>query len=160
MMRKLYILILLLLNAGLLQAGVVEKTFYFNNYKVGSKGIYQTLNFDNTIQSGIAGEPVLPWQEIVLMLPPGEVASTMEVIEEDLTAIPGSFLLFPKQQVRPISEDKATEFTRNEKVYRQNESYPVQTTGHLMTQYLNGFPFALATYTPLRYHPLSKQISY
>lgn len=159
-MKKLYLLILFICHGIILQAGIVEKTFYFSNYKIESKGIYQMVNFGNTLLSGKPGEPMLPWQEVVLMLPPGEVAGSMEAIEENLTAIPGSFLLYPQQQVRPISSDKPVEFIRNEKVYMQTIIYPGQTTGKLMTQYLNGFAFALSTYTPLRYYPLKKQLFY
>ncbi len=159
-MKRLYLIIFFICHGIILQAGIVEKIFYFTNYKIESKGIYQTVNFGNTLLSGKPGEPMLPWQEIVLLLPPGEVAGSMEVIEENLTAIPGSFLLYPQQKVRPISSDQPVEFIRNEKVYMQTRIYPDQTTGKLMTQYLNGFAFALATYTPLRYHPIKKQLFY
>ncbi len=152
--------ILLVFQAHLLSAGIVEKTFYFNNYKIESNGIYQTVNFGNTILSGIPGEPLLPWCQIVLMLPPGEAARSLEVVEEEETVIPGQFLIYPKQNVRPISKGKSGEFIRNDEVYNIEGAYPVRATGQLLTQYLNGYAFALSAFTPVRYNPGMGQLSY
>ncbi|MCX6303614.1 MAG: C25 family cysteine peptidase [Bacteroidetes bacterium] len=158
---KIALLFLLVLGQGIiLQAGVVEKTFYFSNYAIESKGSYQTVNFGNTLLSGIPGEPLLPWHDVVLMLPPGEAAESMEIIEEDETPVPGSVLLFPKQPVRPISSGNAGEFARNDKVYSQSDVYPARRSGQLLTQYLNGYAFALCTFTPARYRPANRALSY
>jgi hypothetical protein len=143
-----------------LKAGIVEKTFYFNKYNIESKGAFQTVNFGNTRLAGIPGEPLLPWHEIVLMLPPGESALSMEIVEAEQTVIPGSFTLYPQQTVHPISAGNSGEFIRNEKVYLQDKIYPAGTSGQLMTQHLNGFSFALSTYTPLRYNPARKSLTY
>lgn len=152
--------LLFVFHGIILQAGIVEKTFYFSNYKIETKGLYQTLNFENTILSGIPGEPVLPWHEVVLMLPPGESSESIEIIEENETAVAGSFLLFPKQYDQPLSADKPVEFVRNDKVYRQTDIYPGRQTGQLLTQYMNGYAFALCTFTPVRYKPASKTLTY
>ena len=158
---KINILFLLaVFHAQMLSAGIVEKTFYFSNYKIESNGYYQTVNFGNTILSGIPGEPLLPWHEIVLMLPPGEAATSLEIVGEEETVIPGQFMIFPKQHVRPISMESSGEFVRHDKVYRYNGIYPTQATGHLLTQYLNGYAFALSTFTPVKYNPAKKTLSY
>ena len=144
----------------ILQAGIVEKTFYFSNVKIESRDAFQTVNFDNTILSGIPGEPLLPWHEVVLMLPPGESAESIEVINEQETTMPGTFILPPKQPVSHTFSEKPGEFVRNEKVYQQQESYPARETGHLLTQYYNGYAFALCTFTPVRYNPAAGKLSY
>ena len=159
-MKKTFFILLFTGTGILVNAGIIEKTFYFNNYTIQTKGSYQTINFANTALSGITGEPVLPWQEIVLLLPPGEVAASMNVIEEDLTELPGSFIIYPQQAVKPTSSDTAASFAKKESVYHQSGNYPLEIRGQLMTQYLDGFAFALSSYTPLRYNPLSKQIFY
>ncbi|MFZ4522947.1 MAG: C25 family cysteine peptidase [Bacteroidales bacterium] len=159
-MKRCIILILLMFGSAGLRAGSVEKTFFFTSYTIENRGLWQTVNFDNTLLSGIPGEPLLPWHEIVLMLPPGEVAESIELTEEDETTVPGNILLFPKQYVRPASDDKPAEFFRNDRIYRQNGAYPVQRTGHLLTQYLNGVGFALCTFTPVKYNPGERSLSY
>ncbi|MEI7727640.1 MAG: C25 family cysteine peptidase [Bacteroidota bacterium] len=159
-MKKSLFILFAMLNGILLQAGIVEKTFYFDSYKIESRGVYQTVNFGNTILAGVTGDPMLPWHEITLMLPPGEAAETIEVIEENEKTIPGSFLIYPKQEVRPLSTEKPFAFVKNEKVYRQTFDYPVRRTGHLMTQYLNGYAFALCTFTPVKYNPASGTLTF
>jgi hypothetical protein len=159
-MKNTFILIFLVFHGIILQAGVVEKTFYFSNYQIETRGACQTVNFGNTILSGIPGEPTLPWQEVVLMLPPGESAASMEIITEDETAIPGSFTLYPKQPARPVSSGSSGDFTRNDQVYSQDKTYPAEANGHLLTQYLNGYAFAISTVTPVKYNPVKKTLSY
>ena len=41
-----------------------------------------------------------------------------------------------------------------------NGNYPVTPSGHLLTQYLNGFAFALSTFTPVNYNPATGKVSY
>ncbi|MDP1620871.1 MAG: C25 family cysteine peptidase [Bacteroidales bacterium] len=159
-MKNILLFMLAMVYGILVPAGTVEKTFYFSNSKTENIGIYQTVNFGNTILSGIPGEPLLPWHEVAVMLPPGESAISVEIIEEYETAVPGSFLLYPKQPVQPISAEKTGEFIRNEKVYMKTGTYPDQKTGHLLTQYLNGYAFALCTFTPVRYNPSKRTLSY
>ena len=149
-----------ILQAIILQAGTVEKTFYFSRYKVESRGPWQTVTFGNTILSGIPGEPTLPWHQVALMLPPGETAASVEIIDEQETAVPGSLLLYPAQPVQPTNTEKPGEFVRNNKVYGTDGIYPASRTGHLLTQYLNGYSFALCTFTPVKYNPARKSLSY
>ena len=159
-MKKSILLLFILLYNSILFAGNVEKTFRFGNYKTNAIGEYQTLNFENTQLSGLPGEPVLPYHEIILMLPPGEAAGSIEITGEEETVIPGSFVLYPKQEVQPLSRGSSGKFIKNDRIYKLNAVYPAQSTGRLMTQFLNGFAFALCTFTPVKYNPATGKISY
>ena len=159
-MRK-YILFLSLLSiSGILSAGIVEKTFRFANYTIRTTGDYKTVNFDNTQLSGIPGEPVLPYREIVLMLPPGEAAASVELTGEEETVLPGTFIIYPKQEVQPLSATSPGKFIKNDGIYKLITVYPPGPTGRLMTQYLNGYAFALCTFTPVKYYPSTGKLSY
>ena len=136
-----------------LSAGNVEKVYYFDNYTISQTGLYHTFSFPGTRLSGLPGEPVLPFHEVVLLLPPGETAESIEIIGENAVDVPGTYMLFPKQEVKPISEGYSGPFIKNEKVYQKDAVYPTKPYGHLMTQILNGFPFALCTFTPVQYNP-------
>jgi hypothetical protein len=141
-------------------AGTVEKTFYFNAPSIETIGTYQKVSFRNTVLSGYAGEPMLPYHEIFLMLPPGEIAVSINMTGENEVTLTGKYLLFPNQYPQPISKGSSGEFVKNEKVYAFNGNYPPQTTGTLMTQYLNGYAFALSTFTPVKYNPAKGEVSY
>ena len=150
----------MMIHVPFLFAGTVVKTFSFGHYKIESRGAYQTFCFDNTLQCGIPGEPLLPWQAVVLMLPPGEAACSIQVVYEDETLVPGQFRVEPKQHVRPATEDKPGEFLLNARVYRQHRVYKVPASGPLLTQYLNGFALGLSSFTPVRYNPGEKRLAY
>jgi hypothetical protein len=160
LMKKIALLSFVFFLGSALIAGNVEKTFHFGKYKINNVGIYQTVTFDNTKLSGLPGEPSLSYQAISLMLPPGEVATGIEISGEDEILIPGTFDLFPQQYSLPISESADGVFIKNETIYNFNGKYPASPTGSLSTQYLNGYAFALSTFTPMTYNPAARKLSY
>jgi len=160
-MKKCKLFIFLLLSiTGPSLAGTSEKTFWFKTYSIHANGDYQTVSFPGTRISGLPGEPSLPYHEISLLLPPGESAESIKIIGEDETVISGSFSLFPKQYARPTFDTVSHELIRNQLVYQYNGIYPAQPEGKLITQYLNGYAFALSSFTPVRYNPATGKLSY
>ena len=159
-MKKQIFIILALFPALFLSAGTVEKTFCFNTYKVESDGGWQTLSFGNTLLAGVPGEPLLPWQDVVLMLPPGEAATSVQIVYGDEAVIPVQLLIRPKQRVRPISDGKPGEFLQNKQVYQQHGIYSTPPHGPLATQYMNGYAFAIFSFTPVKYNPGMRQVSW
>jgi len=141
-------------------ACMVEKTFYFSRPSVEQKGIYQTLRFPNTVLSGVVGEPMLPWHSLSLMLPPGEAAVAIEITGELEATIPGALLLYPQQPPQPTSQPGDGRLSMNRELYNRNMDYPGQRTGKLMTGYLNGYGFALCTFTPVTYNPATRSLRY
>ncbi len=156
---KLILFSLLFIYANI-NAQVIEKTYYFDNYKITKTADHEIINFDNTMLTGKTGEPVLPYQSVSLLLPPGEVAESIEVIGEDEVNISGTFSLYPQQYVRPMSEESSGEFVKNELAYSMTTAYPSSQTGELITQYMNGYSIALSTFTPLKYFPASGKVSF
>jgi hypothetical protein len=159
-MKKSFLSFLTLFLVVSLFAGNVTKTFYFSSYSVKEIGTYKTFNFGNTTLSGIPGEPVLPYQTVSLLLPPGEKAVSMSITGSEEITVPGSMQLYPQQPPRPISQGPSNEFLKNNQVYASTGRYPAKATGHLMNQYLNGFAFALSSFTPVQYNPAAGTISF
>ncbi len=141
-------------------AGSVEKTFTFSKVAIGQNGRYQTITLDGTMLAGLNGEPMLPYHQVAMMLPPGEKAISITVVGEMPTAIPGTFELYPQQYMQPVSSPQTGSFIRNEKIYQSDASYPSTPTGNLINSYLNGYAFALSTFTPVIYNPARKAVSY
>jgi len=156
---KLILFSLLFIYANI-NAQVIEKTYYFDNYKRTQTADHETINFKNTLLTGKLGEPVLPYQSVSLLLPPGEIAESIEMIGEDEVTIPGKFKIYPQQYVRPISENISGEFVKDEFIYAMTSAYPSTQTGELITQYMNGYSIALSTFTPLKYYPASGKVSF
>jgi hypothetical protein len=159
-MKKIIISSLILLLTFTLFAGNVEKVFTFSNVKVGQIGQYQSISLDNTMLAGLHGEPMLPYHQVALMLPPGEKAVAIHIIGEMLTTIEGTYDLFPQQMMQPVSGAHDGKFIKNEAVYRSAANYPATPAGNLINSYLNGYAFALSTFTPVIYNPARKSVSY
>jgi hypothetical protein len=68
-------------------AGNVEKTFTFSQVKIEQNGQYQSVTLDHTMLAGLNGEPMLPYHQVAMMLPPGEKAVSIRIIGEALTTI-------------------------------------------------------------------------
>ncbi len=141
-------------------AGNVEKVFTFSKVTIGQNGQYQTISLDNTMLAGLHGEPMLPYHQIALMLPPGEKAVSIQIMGEALTPIAGTFELYPQQLMQPISKGSDGKFIKNEAVYHSSANYPATPSGNLLNAYLNGYSFALSTFTPVVYNPANKTASY
>lgn len=160
-MKKInFLLFVVLCVYANLNARVIEKTYYFDNYQIAQIDNYETINFNNTLLTGKTGEPVLPYHSISLLLPPGEIAESIEMIGEDETTIPGNFTIYPQQFVRPVSEGTSGEFVKNELIYSMTGAYPSSQTGEIITQFMNGYSIALSAFTPLKYYPASGSASF
>jgi len=159
-MKKLILFVSFYFALHIANAGIIEKPYYFDNHKIANLGVYQTISFDNTFLTGKTGEPVLPYSSVSLLLPPGEVAKSIEIILVDEVIIDGSFLLYPQQSSQPLSKPGSGIFKKNEKVYTTNSQYPEKPSGELLTEYMNGYSIALSSFTPVRYNPVSGQLSY
>lgn len=159
-MKRLAFLILVLVFSVGANAATVEKTYHFGKYTVNQSGDYQMIRFANTLLTGLPGEPALPYLAVSLLLPPGEVAVSIECIGEDEIVLPGNFRLFPQQHVQPVSKGISGGFIMDKTVYSFNGIYPAQPEGKLITSFMNGYAFALSSFTPLRYNPSTGQVSY
>jgi len=159
-MKKIFLLACLV-SVTLFSFGTeVTKVFYFSSPIIKQVGEYQMIRFENTLLQGKTGEPVLPFASVSLMVPPGEYVRSMQIIPEEETVIPGSFMLYPQQPVQPLSIGSTGKFEKNELVYSTNISYPAHRFTGPNMQYLNGYGFALGTFTPLTYNPVTGAVSF
>jgi hypothetical protein len=159
-MKKLLLISLVVFFSLVSFGGTIVKIYHFDKVKIKSIGNYQTISFPNTILSGNAGEPMVPWSAVSLILPPGESAREIRMESSGFVEIPGSFNILPQQNIRPVSKGTDGTFLKNENVYSSGSSYPVVNKGRLSTSYLNGYAFGLCTFTPLVYYPALQKAGY
>ncbi|MEI6059485.1 MAG: C25 family cysteine peptidase, partial [Bacteroidota bacterium] len=141
-------------------AGKVEQVYHFSGPSVRNVDGYQQLSFNDAMPTALPGQPVLPYRQVNLMLPPGESAIGIEIIFENEVVLSGKYNLYPQQEVRPVSAGSSGNFLKDEVVYSLNESFPSDPKGQLVTAFLNGRSFALSTFTPARYNPVTGKLSY
>ncbi len=147
-----FLIILLLLNVAL-YAGIVEHNYHFSDLRIEQVNGYQTIRFPNTVLMGTPGAPLLPYRSVSLILPPGKIATKIEIIPSGEQTVAGSFKLLPAQYPRPISAPKNGAFTRNPEIYNSSTPYPANRLGKLKTYFMNGYGFALSLFTPVTFIP-------
>jgi len=103
---------------------------------------------------------MMPWEAVSLVLPPGESAREIHMQGSGFVELQGNFLIQPQQDISPISKGDNGRFLKNESVYNSSTAYPLVNTGNLNTSYLNGYAFALCTFTPLVYYPSLQKAGY
>ena len=160
MKKKLLSILLFIFLFISLNAEIIEKKYYFNNYEIIELDGYQIINFENTLLTGKAGEPTLPYKDVSLLLPPGEIAESIEIIGYEETELVGFFELYPQQHSQPISEGRSGEFVKDLEVYNSDVQYPEKLYGELSTHFMNGYSFGFSAFTPIKYFPSTGKISF
>jgi len=61
-MKKFQLSILLLFAATLLNASIIEKTWYTGEYTIQKSGDYQIIQIENSLTTGIAGNLTSRWK--------------------------------------------------------------------------------------------------
>lgn len=159
-MKKTIFLILCLMACLFVSAQTIEKTYYFGQPSVAMMQGYEQIQFTGCMQSAIAGQPSLPWQNVSLMLPQGTEATAIEVVLSDFQTMEGSHNLYPYQTALTYSDPVRKQFEKDEALYASKSIYPAQAHGQLSTQYLNGVGFAFSAFTPVQYIPGTGEVRY
>lgn len=157
-MKKTISLFFTLLFISASFAQTIEKTYIFGIPQVKDFNEFQILNLENTLNCGITGEPLLPYQDVRLLLPPGQRAVSIEFVYKDETTIVLNSQIYPQQSSKPLSQPEKFQFKKSEYIYSNDSFYPTAQTGKLITQYLNGYAFALSSFTPVRYNPVTGEL--
>ena len=153
-------MVLVLVSLGAMQAQVLEKTYHFRQPLITTVDGYTTISFGNTMPAGIAGEPMLPYHSVSLLLPPGTAAKDIVLLTGEKVTFDDTFTIYPMQHSRPLSEGASGTFVINSQVYQSDAAYPATLHGHITTQYMNGYAVAMCSFTPVEYIPETGQISY
>lgn len=159
-MKKILLLSLAILIAIVSQSKTIEKTFFFNNFNVIQQGSYSIIQAEGALNTAITGQPLLPWYAAKFLLPPGEVIESVEYIGQDMTTIPGSYQLMPKQYSQPVSKGKSGVFAKDEIIYNSNSLYPIDNISNKETSFWAGHSIGMVNYTPLMYEAKNGLISY
>ncbi len=159
-MKKFTIPFFLIFIAASTFAGTISHTYYFNDPSVRQVGSFQVLAFENTLVTGKAGEPALPYQAVRLLLPPGEEAVSVNYSYEDESFLNGTFTIYPQQPSRPVSLGSDGIFHQDAEIYSSQNAYPAKASGEFSTHFMNGHSFLLTTFTPVKYIPADGKVSF
>ncbi len=140
------------------KAQTIEKTYRFDNYTFEAVGQYEHISFDGSMQSACSGQPDMPWQSIMLALPPHAEADDIDVELGGFTELDGVHSLYPHQPAKAYSDTTRHIFEIDANSYRSSDTYPKTNKGKLTTQYLNGVGIAMSSFCPVEYIPSTGKI--
>jgi hypothetical protein len=123
-MKTLIVTLLTMLATTVLYAQTIEQTYYFDEPEITQTGEFDIVTFENALNTGLTGEPTLPYQAVKLLLPPGYEAAKVEIISKSEHTLDGEFHLYPAQASRPLSEGHSYDFSYNTTVYTKDAIYP------------------------------------
>lgn len=161
-MKRIFTLLIVICTFSSVRADIIRHTYNMADPQVKTTAGYTTLQFEGTLLSGKAGEPALPWHAVKLLLPPGHEAVSITVEGSDHVTLNGYYKLYPMQHSRPLSDKspRPDEVFINASVYSSETDYPKSLTGNLSTHFMNGYGYALATFTPVSYNPAKGTVKY
>lgn len=153
--------LILLLSAGFCGfAARIERVYHIGEPVFSQQDNYTVISFDGTQLLGEPGKATLPFFPVKLLLPPGEVAVSIDITFEQPVKLGGQYDLLPRQEARPISQGESGEWLKDEDFYNSTRQYPARLKYQVETQFYNGSGIALSAFTPVRYVPARKEVMY
>lgn len=159
-MKRIITLLILVIAVTSANSAVIRKSYDVTNYSIITADGYQSISFDDMLVAGRTGEPGLPYYAIKLLLPPGHEAVSISFEGKDKVELQGYYKLYPMQYSRPLSDQQKSSFMINSNVYESSATYPQISTGALTTHFMNGYAYALSTFTPVQYNPAEGKLSW
>jgi len=150
-----------LLVAAWLGAGVVQQTYTIPQPTVQFSDGWHHIGLDGGIVLTDPGMPELPAWPVSLLLPPGEKVVSVELTQSEPVSVAGGLNVYPQQIPVPLSRQQSATFTApNAAVYEVNSFWPAVDRTAFHTQYLRGHSIALLNLWPVKYNPVSGELTY
>lgn len=156
---------LILVLASALSAGELYQTVRFSptDLVFSKAGGYDVVELNGCPASSDVGKPRLPRLVQALVMPAGAQVRSVEVVFIEEGSLEGTYDIIPAQPDVPLPMP-GRKFTTSEPspdlgVYSVNEAYPSKVVRTLGTGTLCGYSIGHVEINPVRYNPVSKQLT-
>jgi len=110
---------------------------------------------------GNPGEPLLPVKGVNVLIPPGKIVNSKEVICGEKVVLAGEYDVNHAQVPAPLSISSGFEYTgRNKEIYDSDDIFPQEKKRLIADQDLCGYEITTFTLHPVEYKPKSGELSY
>ena len=122
---------------------------------------FSSISLQNLPKFGNAGEPLLPFKPIKVLLPPGHKIKKVE-INGEINELDGEYIIEPRGQTIPTGFINFTieDIYINQSLYNSSTCYPGIIYEHTFTGEFRGFEIPLLNLYPVRYNPKQKKLEY
>ncbi len=158
---KFYITIFaLFVLPSFLWGDVITKTYHFSAPEIVKQADGSVLiDFGTSYQMGLSGGPTLPVHKIALLLPPGHIATGIEVEFKGPMSLEGDIFLAPHQSPKPMGNVFAKHKEVNLQLYQQTTAIDGPDPD-VHTHFLFGHAVAIGVISPVKYVPAGQDLSY
>ena len=158
--RFFIIIFALIISPSFLWGNVIKKTYHFSAPEVKRQADGSVLiDFRTSYQMGLSGGPTMPVHKIALLLPPGHIATGIEVNFKNPMSLEGDYFLAPHQSPKPTGIPSATHKEINHQLYQQTTAIDGPDPA-VHTHFLFGHAVAIGVISPLQYIPAGQEVNY
>ncbi len=160
-MKKFIILFILSVVLVGLSASEIYQTVTFSAPVIEAEDGYELVMLKDCRAIGHPGEPLLPRFPVSLLLPPGQIAEKVEIIDSRINKLSNSCTVKPVQQEYPIGYTEDIAFTQPDpRIYNSDNVFPAQIWDGLQTHFSRGHGIAYFNICPFEYFPKTGEIFY
>lgn len=155
------LLVLSILIPGILLAGVITKNISISESDLSLTKLdnYDLISLSGRYSTWEKGKPLLPVVSLNFLIPVTAEVTKVEVVSSDTRILPGEYLPYPVQTIRPLSSKDIYPFVKpDETVYNSTNPYPAEIVQFVPSGCLSGYRIAGVLLYPLQYFPLEKRL--
>ncbi|MBN1948850.1 MAG: hypothetical protein JW784_03830, partial [Candidatus Cloacimonetes bacterium] len=158
-MKRTFLLLLLLSMAFLIQAEIIQHTYYFTRPELASEDGYTEISYADCTLLGEEGEPLIPWYGASLLVPPGQEAAEVVIISQSITDELEGIVIKPASRQFPISQPVDNyQVQPDQSIYNSAAAYPAAVLRGEATHFLAGHGIVSFLVSPIRYYPAEERV--
>jgi len=145
-------------------------TLRAGTYRISESGDTHRIVMDGYRDLSAPGEPRLLMRRLLIALPPGARAVSVELLGASTTTLDGAFRIEPCPAVLPLSDspgfDEGARMMRREWQETRDEAYSTDGPHPAQIAWLHGagtlrkYAYASVVFSPFTYHPVSGRLEY
>lgn len=135
--------------------------YQFDYPQLVSHGEFTEIIYNNCQNNGTEGNPLLPYFNVNLLVPQGEVIVAVNILGTEQWEETSRLKIQPASKPFPISRPAQDyEVVPNDAIYNSAESYPEQIVSHTNTGFLAGHGIGSFTLCPVQWVPESGETTF
>lgn len=161
-MKKLEILVVILLVAAFLNAGIITQQINMQFPELSRDSEYLNIQYEGCIMLSEEGQPLLPRKGIDLLLPQNESAESVNIIDIEYYPVTETGMIAPASRPFPISMPAPADYSPQPDpgIYERDAVFPANSIKDLSTGFLSGHGIASMSFCPVEYNPVRNTIRF
>lgn len=139
----------------------------FNEFEIINNEGKQIISKEGYGYFSSPGEPLLPYKNFLIALPPGGIVENVYFKEGKMTKLQGKYFIMPSPQIlfldksdENISNILRKEWKENMKIYYSDEPYPEEIGKMRGYGTFRKYSYVSVSICPFKYHPKSGELFY